>query len=81
MNSSDSDFTKAPSRGRPKGTTKKSKCFKGTPKKLPTIHDRESISMDISTMPGSKVNMSAPTGLVNIRNDCFFNSVVQALFS
>ena len=54
-------------KGRPKGTPKKSKGFRGTPKK---IIENSSASINVD---------NGPIGLVNIRNDCFFNSVVQPL--
>ena len=55
-------------KGRPKGTPKKSKAFRGTPRKIVT--NSLSILSDVG-----------PRGLVNISTDCFFNSVIQALFS
>ena len=55
-------------KGRPKGTPKKTKGFRGTPKKILT----NSSIRDVA-------NINGPIGLVNIANDCFFNSVVQAL--
>ena len=56
-------------KGRPKGTPKKSRGFRVTPKK-------------ISNNPNVCNNVkNGPIGLVNVAYDCFFNSVVQALFS
>ena len=67
---SNNDSTPNRGKGRPKGTPKKSKGFRGkTPNKVNTSLTH---SNDIS---------NRPIGLVNIANDCFFNSVVQALFS
>ena len=59
-----------PSRG--KGRPKKSRGFRGTPKKL---------IENISTVSKTNNDNNVPVGLVNIRNDCFFNSVIQALFT
>ena len=57
-------------KGRPKGTPKKNKGFRGTPKNI------------IRNCPITLDNDdNEPIGLVNVRNDCFFNSVIQALFS
>ena len=48
-------------KGRPKGTPKKTKGFRGTPK---TIIRNNPATLDIDD--------NEPIGLVNIRNDCFF---------
>ena len=76
MDSDTIEYPKTPSRGRPKGKSKKSKGFKGTPpsKKLSVVPVLDDIPQVVS-------DTSRPIGLVNIRNDCFFNSVVQTLFS
>ena len=69
-----------PSKG--KGRPKK-KGFKGTPKKINLdVHENEQIPVSTRTeqnSPRHVANIDQPIGLVNIRNDCFFNSVVQAL--
>ena len=59
-------------KGRPTGTPKKAKGFRGTPKKIIT---------NSSTIYDNIENINGPIGLVNVAHDCFFNSVVQALFS
>ena len=66
-------------KGRPKGTPKKNKGFKGTPNKLRKVDEQNIESVDsINTR-----NISAPLGLKNYPNQnvCFFNSVIQVLFS
>ena len=59
-------------KGRPEGSYKKKKGFRGTPKNI--ITNSYTIRNDIE-------NINGPIGLVNVAHDCFFNSVVQALFS
>ena len=56
-------------KGRPKGTPKKTKGFRGTTKNI------------IKNSPTALNDENEPIGLVNVRNDCFFNSVIQTLFS
>ena len=56
-------------KGRPKGTPKKTKGFRGTPKNI----RNSAFTVDSDD--------NEPIGLVNVRNDCFFNSVIQTLFS
>ena len=57
-------------KGRPKGTPKKTKGFRGTSNNI--------IRNSATTLDNDD---NEPIGLVNVRNDCFFNSVIQALFS
>ena len=63
-------------KGRPKGKPKKNKGFKGTPKNL---------KMDIQNLPlivtDNQINRNIRLGSENYSSVCFFNSVVQALFS
>ena len=68
---SSENTTNTPSKpkGRPKGTTKKSKSFKGTPKK------------NVTSMTPIIQNNDGLIGLVNVSSDCYFNSVIQVLFS
>ena len=66
-------------KGRPKGTPKKNKGFKGTPNKLRKVDEQNIESVDgINTR-----NISVPSGLKIYPNQnvCFFNSVIQVLFS
>ena len=74
------------SKGRPKGTPKKTKGFRGTPKKmsmnsLDYVDTNLYSSVVISNVSHGNDNPNAPIGLVNISNDCYFNSVVRALFT
>ena len=65
------DKTSSKGKGRPKGTPKKNKGFKGTPKKL---------KMDVQNVPlivtDNQRNGDIQLGLENNSNVCFFNSVV-----
>ena len=65
------------SRGRPKGTPKKNKGFKGTPKKV--VQDDQNLEEVLTSI---KKGRSSPLGLKNLgQNVCFFNSVPQVLYS
>lgn len=58
-------------KGRPKGTPNKNKGFRGkTPKKV-VMKSKGSLNL----------NAISPISLVNVSTDCFFNSVIQVLFS
>ena len=62
-----------------KGRRKKSKGFRGTPIKQKKCVDENSINFNISSN-GSDFNI--PLGLLNLgENVCFFNSVIQVLYS
>ena len=66
----DIDDTPSKSKGRPKGTVKK-KGFKGTPKKL----------FNAAKSSNTMIARDRLVGLTNNSNVCFFNSVMQSLFS
>ena len=74
-------------KGRPKGTPKKTKVFRGTPKKIfydTVSNDDANLNAPIIVSTVRNVdsnNPDAPIGLVNISSDCFFNSVVRSLFT
>ena len=65
----------------PKGRKMKKKNFNFTPKKLhlDNVNDSNQTAVISATMPDN--DKKKPISLVNVANDCFFNSVVQALFS
>ena len=69
------DKTPVKDKGRPKGTPKK-KGFRGTPRKLQKV-DEQNVELTIMQ------SRTAPLGLKNYsgHNVCFFNSVIQVLFS
>ena len=77
--------TPAKGKGRPKGTPKKNKGFRGTPRKIMNALSNVDTNMNApvitSCVSNADSNLNAPIGLVNISNDCFFNSVVRSLFT
>ena len=83
----DIENTPTRSKGRPKGTPKKTKGFRGTPKKI-SMNSLDNVvtNLNNSVIISNHVshvndNPNASTGLVNISNDCYFISAVRALFT
>ena len=64
----------------PRGRKSKKRNFNFTPKKLDMGYDDNSGTVTERHSTDSN-NGNKPKGLVNIANDCFFNSVIQALFA
>ena len=67
------ELTPSRNKGRPKGSSKRNKGFKGTPKKSNLVIE--------TTSRECVVERNAPLGLINNSNVCFFNSVIQVMYS
>ena len=67
------ELTPIRNKGRPKGSAKKYKGFKGTPKKSNCVIQ--------ATSSKCVVERNTPLGLINKSNVCFFNSVIQVMYS
>ena len=64
--------------GTPRGRKSKKSAFNFTPKKVDMCSTDDSVTTHSSNLI---FDQSGPLGLVNVANDCFFNSVAQALFA
>ena len=67
------ELTSTRNKGRPKGSSKRNKGFKGTPKKSNCVIQ--------ATSSKCVVERNTPLGLINKSNVCFFNSVIQVMYS
>ena len=77
--------TPAKGKGRPKGTPKKNKGFRGTPRKIMNALSNVDTNMNApvitSCVSNADSNLNAPIGLVNISNDCFLGLAQRVLMN
>ena len=74
--------TPAKGKGRPKGTPKKGKGFRGTPRKIMNALSNVDTDMNAPVnISNVNSNQNAPTGMLNISNDCFLGLAQRVLMN